>query len=82
MTTIKTVLALVLATSFGAGCASTETALAKSEDRSKADFKRDVRDYARMQQQQKLVEQRSEGEKLGEEAKGIPAETRQSQPSP
>jgi hypothetical protein len=82
MKTIKTVFALVLVTSFGTGCASTDSALAQSEDRSRADFQRDVRDYKRMQHQQRLVEQRSEGEKVTVEAKGIPAQSRESQSSP
>ena len=82
MNMVRSCLAVGLVAVLCAGCASTDVAQVRTKEKRLAEFNSSVRDYRRMQYQQKLVEQRSEGEKVMEESRGIPAPSRQAPAKP
>ncbi len=67
-------LALVLGVFCISGCASTQTTAVQTKEKRLAEFRRDVRDYERLQKQQSDSELASEGDKRTEEVFGEPGQ--------
>lgn len=67
-------LAVVLGALCIAGCASTQTTNARTQEEKVAEFRRDVRDYERLQKAQSARELASEGDKRTRESSGEPGQ--------
>lgn len=67
-------LAVVLGVLCIAGCASTQTARVQSQEEKVAEFRKDVRDYERLQRDQGAQELASEADKLSTESIGEPGQ--------
>ena len=67
-------LALALVVFCICGCASTQTSAVQTQERKLAEFRRDVRDYERLQKQQSDSELASEGDKRTDESFGEPGQ--------
>ncbi len=83
MKSVKTTLALVIVTTLSmGGCATTNSDQTRSKEEKRAEFQTSVRDYLRMQHDQKMVEQRSSFVNTSMEAVGIPTAPRDGSKQP